>query len=149
MKKAGSVVKKAVGTIKHHPAHPASKIAASAAHDGKAALRAARCSLPLAPLDWIWTAQWKKLNTWKLEKHNLINFTAFGNFEFDSQASPHPPHDCFKSIGVVAVQAKETAQRLEARKTDKAADGKVGAESRCLPCSFRDYKFCSRQPSGR
>jgi hypothetical protein len=33
-KKAGSVVKKAVGTIKHHPAHPARKT--SAAHDAKA-----------------------------------------------------------------------------------------------------------------
>ena len=61
VKKAGSVVKKAVGTIKHHPAHPASKIAAPAAHDGK---------------------------------------------------------------------AKETAQRLEARKTDKAADGKVDEEEK-------------------
>merc|ERR1719482_2371722 len=56
-----SVVKKAGGTIKHHPAHPASKIAAPAAHDGK---------------------------------------------------------------------AKETAQRLEARKTDKAADGKVDEEEK-------------------
>merc|ERR1719460_1942124 len=32
-----SVVKKAVGTIKHHQAHPARKTTAAAAHDGKAA----------------------------------------------------------------------------------------------------------------
>jgi len=43
-----------VGTIKHHPAHPASKTTASATHDGKATetskrLRA-RKTEPLAPV---------------------------------------------------------------------------------------------------
>jgi hypothetical protein len=43
--KKTSVVKKAVGTIKHHPAHPARKIADPAAHDVKAAETGKRLGL--------------------------------------------------------------------------------------------------------
>jgi hypothetical protein len=40
--KKTSVVKKAVGTIKHHPAHPAGKTTAAAAHEGKVTVTAKR-----------------------------------------------------------------------------------------------------------